>query len=143
MVKSQVFEKVITVAVCYKKPVHTNGSTVTTRYIELDLPETVHLGPKLLNIVAHTYTEDITTQFLWNFVHWSSTDGKFWRGPFNIFALINATTVGTTPDAIQSAYNTSANFGIHMRYAIACINNSGNVLESAVVTGVLAFNFLT
>ena len=143
MVKSQVFEKVITVPVCYKKPVHTNGSTVTTRFIELDLPDTLHLGPRLLNIVAHTYTEDISAQFLWNLVHWSSTDGKYWRGPFNLFGLINYATAVSTPDAIQSAYNTSANFGIHMRYAIACINNSGNVLESAVVTGVLDFNFLT
>lgn len=143
MVKSQVFEKVQVIPVCFKRLISTGGSTGTTRIYELELPEVVHWGPRLLSIVGHTLTEDITTNFKWNIVFWSSTDGKYWRGPYNLFALIDATAVGTAPDAIQTAYNTTANFGMNMRFGIGCINGSGNAFESAVVTAGLAFNFLT
>ena len=121
-------QKVLVVPAFYKMQLQTDGTTTAT-YIDLDLPSVTDLGPYLESVTAHTMTENKTANFTWRMVFYWSMDGRQWNPatPIDLFSGIAA-----NGSVIQTAYTTTTNFGVKLRFAIAVVNASGAAIERAV-----------
>lgn len=137
MPKGLLGAKVFVAPAFYKMQLQTDGTTTVT-YIDLDLPDIIELGPYLESITAHTSTENKTTNFTWRISFYWSVDGRRWNPttPIDLFSGIAA-----NGDVIQTAYSTTTNFGLKMRFCIAVANASGTAVERAVCSCALAFTF--
>ena len=113
-----------------------SDGTTTPSYIDVPLAEALEWGPFLDSVQVQTSTENRTAQFTWRVVFWWSIDGRRWNGPVDLFSAVSA-----NQDEIQTAYSTTTNFGIQMRYGIAVANASGTNIERAVCSAVLVFTF--
>ncbi len=127
--------KVRVVGFIQKMQLQTDGTT-TPSYIDIQLPEALEWGPYLDSLQVQTSTENRTAQFTWRVVFWWSIDGRRWNGPVDLFSAVSA-----NQDVIQTAYSTTTNFGLYMRYGIAVANASGTNIERAVCSATLVFTF--
>ena len=128
-------QKVRILPLFFKRQLQTDGTT-TPAYMDLELDEALEWGPYLESIQVHTSTENRTSNFTWRVVFWWSVDQRRWNGPTDLFSAVSA-----NQDVIQTAYTTTTNFGIYMRYGIATSNASGTAVERAVCSGTLVFTF--
>ena len=135
MAKATPGQKVRILPLFYKKQLQTDGTT-TPAYMDLELEEALEFGPYLDSIQVHTSTENRTANFTWRVVFWWSIDQRRWNGPTDLFSAVSA-----NQDVIQTAYSTTTNFGIYMRYGIATANATGTAIERAVCSSTLVFTF--
>ena len=134
--------KVITVPLCHKLVLTTDGQNGVWNYVDVTLPEVEDWGPFLMGITAHTRCENMTTNVKWKVVFWWSVDGRNWSAtPVDLFTEV---AYSSSPvDAIKTEYNTVNTFGLKMKWGLAVQNASGTAFERTVVTVALAFKFLT
>ena len=135
MVRAVPGQKVRILPIFFKKQLQTDGTT-TPGYLDLELDEPLEWGPYLESIQVHTSTESRTSNFTWRVVFWWSIDQRRWNGPTDLFSAVSA-----NQDVIQTAYSTTTNFGMYMRYGVATANASGTAIERAVCSGALVFTF--
>ena len=136
--KSPIQQKVVLIPLFYKKQLQTDGTTTFT-YIDVDVPQAAEYGPYLESIVAYTTTESKTANFSWKIGFFWSLDGRRWNPASTPIDLFSAIT--SNADTIQTAYSTTTNFGLKMRFVVATANTSGTAIERAVCGAVLAFIF--
>lgn len=131
-------QKVVVLPLFYKRQMTTDG-TQTFSSIDVDLPSALEWGPHLESITAHTSTENLTTSFSWKLGFYWSLDGRRWNPSSNPVDLISAITANG--DTVHTAYSTTVNFGLKMRYIAAVANTTGTSIERALCSAALAFTF--
>ena len=131
-------QKVVVLPMFHKKQLQTDGTTTFT-YIDVELPQATDWGPYLESIVAYTTTESKTANFSWKVGFFWSMDGRRWNPSSTPVDLFSAIT--TNADTVQTAYSTTTNFGLKMRFVICVANASGSAIERAVCSCALSFVF--
>jgi hypothetical protein len=113
----------------------------TTTYFDfpLDLPEIADWGPNVAGITAVTTSHSNTANFEWKVTTRWSFDGVEWSSSTDLFAGLSA---GPGP-AIQNEFTDRTKMGPRMQFALAVRNSAGGAPESAVVSCIGYFRFLT
>ena len=134
-------QKILVVPVVMSQQLTTKGDTSNAVDVEIP-PEAAaqvrNLGPYLTGITAHTFTYAKTANFGWKCIFQWSFDGVNWSSSVDLFS-----SVSTAGADIQTAYTTTDNFGLHMRFWMSCRNTSGTAIETGVVGMVFVFAFQT
>jgi len=116
--------------------VSTSGSSTAWEYLEIEGPS--DLGPHLESVTSHTRLRSPTAAFEFKCVFMWSIDGSTWS------AIMDLTTAsGTAGQAISDPYDTVANFGRKMRWALGYRATSGTLVESGNITWGIALDMLT
>lgn len=115
------------------------GGDQNYTWFELNLDECEDWGPYIQSITAHTDTRAPSAQARWTVGFYWGVDGKVWNPTGDAITLFAAT--GTAGQAIQAAYTTTTNFGLKLRFVVGIKANAGTAVETATVSGALAFEF--
>lgn len=117
--------------------ISTDGTTGVTS-LEVTEDAIAKLGPYTAEIQAYTTTEGKTTNMQWKAQFRSSTSGRNYNSSVDLFSCITA-----NGEALQPAYSTANQFGLKMRFYLACQPSTGSAVESATVWCYLAFRLRT